>query len=68
MFLVEVVVARLCTKIIVFGMLCFTGQIRMDQVVIEGSLNGGVRWLDGISSEIYKEKELQFVGVTGKTG
>lgn len=48
--------------------LCFTGQIRMDQVVIEGSLNGGVRWLDGISSEIYKEKELQFVGVTDKTG
>lgn len=65
--MVEVVVARLCTKIILFSMLCFTGQIWMDQVVIEGSLNGSVRWLDGISSEIYKEKELQFVDVTHKT-
>ena len=66
MFLVEVVVARLCTKIIVFGMLCCVSLGRSDG-------QGGYRrklewWLDGISSEIYKEKELQFVGVTDKTG
>ena len=34
-----------------FGWLCFILEIRLERVVIEGSLNVDIRWIDGISIE-----------------